>query len=397
MPLFFEERNHKTVEIKLGIEANVDGMVPFLQGYIFYRCSRPRDAGIVDQYIKSIRKDFILQNYTTGGLVGLEAIRVFEGVARYLVGIEKELQDHHEWREGIAHGKQNAEALSETLSALVAFYDAARCKPNSNELLENEAEFTQYWLVYFLDQEEGSEAAHMLNRIALERPELYMTEEIQRAAGIRKARLDKNWARFFAVVRDAPYLIRCLIVAQYADQMRDDALQVLSRSIQRSEPYSARDLAQSLGLSVVECRRRVVDWGGGVDDKGNVLFQRPATFDEDAFDEHAFADERVEPLFGDESVTTAVRGDPEALARAQQAASERRRIAEERALNGRLQREAEQRQRQQLAEERRRAAQDAEDARLAELARQAERKRREAAEAGYRVRGSGLARHDARA
>ena len=59
MPLFFEERNHKTVEIKLGIEANVDGMVPFLQGYIFYRCSRPRDAGIVDQYIKSIRKDFI--------------------------------------------------------------------------------------------------------------------------------------------------------------------------------------------------------------------------------------------------------------------------------------------------------------------------------------------------
>ena len=166
---------------------------------------------------RAIRKDFILQNYTTGGLVGLEAIRVFEGVARYLVGIEKELQHHPEWREGIAHGKQNAESLSETLSALVAFYDAARCKPNSTELLENEAEFTQYWLVYFLDQEEGSEAAHMLNRIALERPELYMTEEIQRAAGVRKARLDKNWARFFAVVREAPYLIRCLIVAQYAE------------------------------------------------------------------------------------------------------------------------------------------------------------------------------------
>ena len=155
---------------------------------------------------RAIRKDFILQNYTTGGLVGLEAISVFEGVARYLVGIEKELQHHNEWREGIAHGKQNAESLSETLSALVAFYDAARCKPNASELLENEAEFTQYWLVYFLDQEEGSEAAHMLNRIALERPELYMTEEIQRAASVRKARLDKNWARFFAVVREAPYL-----------------------------------------------------------------------------------------------------------------------------------------------------------------------------------------------
>ena len=75
------------------------------------------------------------------------------------------------------------------------------------------------------------------------------------------------------MAREAPYLIRCLIVAQYADSMRDDALTVLSRSIQRSEPYSARDLAYGLGLSVVECRRRVVDWGGGIDGNGNVLFQ----------------------------------------------------------------------------------------------------------------------------
>ena len=38
--------------------------------------------------------------------------------------------------------------------------------------------------------------------------------------------------------------------------MRDDALQVLSRSIQRSEPYSARDLAYGLGLSVVDCQKK---------------------------------------------------------------------------------------------------------------------------------------------
>ena len=72
----------------------------------------------------------------------------------------------------------------------------------------------------------------------------------------------------------------------------------------------------------MECRRRVVDWGGGIDDKGNVLFQKPASFDEDGFDATAFADESVEPLFGEESVTTAVRGQ---LMRAQRPRGEKRR------------------------------------------------------------------------
>ena len=100
----------------------------------------------------------------------------------------------------------------------------------------------------------------------------------------------------------------------------------------------------------------------------------PASFDEEGFDEHAFADESVEPLFGEESVTTAVRGDPEALMRAQQAARERKRVAEERAAAERLQREAEERKRQQLQEERRRAAQEAQKREQERAAREAQQK-----------------------
>ena len=325
---------------------------------------------------RAIRKDFILQNYTTGGRVGVEAIRVFEGVARYLVGIEKELGAHPEWREGIAHGKQNAESLSETLTALVAFYGAARSEVNASELLENEAEFTQYWLVYFLDQEQGAEAAHFLTRLALERPGLHATDEIQRAARIRQARLGTNWARFFSIVRAAPYLVRCLIVAQYADEMRADALRVLSRATQKHEAYDAADLARDLGLGVAACRSLVVAWGGAVDSIGNVLFQRPAAFDAESFDAGAFVEVAVEPLFGEEnSVAGAVRGDPAALARAQAAARERRRVAEERAAAERARREAALRTQRQEADRRQKA----------EVAQDAQRREREAAEARTRA------------
>ena len=55
-----------------------------------------------------------------------------------------------------------------------------------------------------------------------------------------------------------------------------------------------------------------MDWGGGIDGNGCVLFQATikANFDEDAFDATAFADESVEPLFGEESVTTACAATP---------------------------------------------------------------------------------------
>ena len=101
---------------------------------------------------------FHIAELRTGALVGLEAIPSLRR--------RREVLGRHRERVTVPSrvaGRSSRTASKtlivsqKTLSALVAFYDAARCKPNASELLENEAEFTQYWLVYFLDQEEGSE------------------------------------------------------------------------------------------------------------------------------------------------------------------------------------------------------------------------------------------------
>ena len=74
----------------------------------------------------------MLQNYTTGGLVGLEAIRVFEGVA--VLGSKEKEFIPPEWREACTENKR------ESLRNAVALWPSTtRCKPNSTELLENEA------------------------------------------------------------------------------------------------------------------------------------------------------------------------------------------------------------------------------------------------------------------
>ncbi|KAH8044882.1 RNA binding-protein [Aureococcus anophagefferens] len=222
---------------------------------------------------RAIRKDFILQNYTTGGDVDARVVRVFEGMARYFIGIEQQLSGHPEWREGIAHGKHNAESLSETLSALLAFYEMGKHAADAGDVLRNEPEFTQYWLIYFLDQEQGAEAGRLLTVLALKRPLLRESDAVRRAAEIKRCREERNYARFFGLVREAPYLVRCLAVAQYADGMRLDALEVMGKAYVKSEPYPAGELADLLCLSgPEEARRRAVDYGYSVDAQGDVLF-----------------------------------------------------------------------------------------------------------------------------
>ena len=173
--------------------------------------------------------------------------------------IEQQLSGHPEWREGIAHGKHNAESLSETLSALLAFYEMGKHAADAGDVLRNEPEFTQYWLIYFLDQEQGAEAGRLLTVLALKRPLLRESDAVRRAAEIKRCREERNYARFFGLVREAPYLVRCLAVAQYADGMRLDALEVMGKAYVKSEPYPAGELADLLCLSGPEEARRRVD------------------------------------------------------------------------------------------------------------------------------------------
>ena len=308
---------------------------------------------------RAIRKDFILQNFTTGGNVDARVVRVFEGMARYFIGIEQQLSGHPEWREGIAHGKHNAESLSETLSALLAFYEMGKHAADADDVLRNEPEFTQYWLIYFLDQEQGAEAGRLLTVLALKRPLLRESDAVRRAAEIKRCREERNYARFFGLVREAPYLVRCLAVAQYADGMRLDALEVMGKAYVKSEPYPAGELADLLCLSgPEEARRRAVDYGYSVDAQGDVLFAATgADVDLDAFGDGGGS--KRAPLFGAQDLGAAVRtprgeADPEA------AAKERALLAAREAAR----REAAETAARDAEAARRKAAADAEEARL---------------------------------
>lgn len=195
---------------------------------------------------RAIRKDFILQNYTKGGLVDAIVVDVFERMARYFIAMERRMALHPEWRTGPAHGKHNAESLSETLTALLAFYDMAHAR-SLNDVSSHEAELTAYWILFF-DHEHGAEASRLIERLALRRPDLYGTVEIQRAAEIRACRCEGDYARFFALARESPYLVRCLLVAQEADGVRATALTVMGRAYAKGEAYPAARLACVLGF-----------------------------------------------------------------------------------------------------------------------------------------------------
>ena len=193
---------------------------------------------------RAVRKDFILQNYTKGGLVDATVVDVFERMARYFIAMERRMAPHPQWRSGPAHGKHNAESLSETLTALRAFYDMARAR-GIGSVSEHEAEFTAYWMLFF-DHEHGAEVSRLLDRLALALPDLRAAPEVALAAAVRESRADGNYAKFFALARTAPYLVRCLLVAQEASDVRSSALAVMGKAY-KGGPYPAARLARLLG------------------------------------------------------------------------------------------------------------------------------------------------------
>ena len=201
---------------------------------------------------RAIRKDFILQNYTTGGKVDEFVIDVFESMARFFIVMERRLAKHPEWHDGISHGKHNAESLSETLTALLAFYNMAYKRSSSPTILSGEAEFTAYWLMFFADHEQGAAASGLLSRLALERPDLHAATPVQRAAQLRAARADGNYARFFRIARASPYVTQCLAASMFVQDVRNKAFVVLQRAYARSEALDVAHLQRLLCFDTID-------------------------------------------------------------------------------------------------------------------------------------------------
>ena len=178
------------------------------------------------------------------------AVAVYEKMARYLLVIEHQMVGLHDaegnesWRQNAGHGKQNAESLSETFTALRAFYDhglddddddddagagAAAGAATRAPLSEHEAEFTAYHIVYFLDNDRGAEVTNLLGELMKRRKALYATPEVSRAVRVWRAQRDGDYAAFFKELKNAPRF-RCAM-HKWVASMRARALQVMNRRI----------------------------------------------------------------------------------------------------------------------------------------------------------------------
>ncbi|KAH8043365.1 RNA binding-protein [Aureococcus anophagefferens] len=300
---------------------------------------------------RAIRKDFILQNYTTGGNVDA---RVPPSRACALLHRHRAAARPPEWREGIAHGKHNAESLSETLSAPRVLRDGqARA---DGDVLRNEPEFTQYWLIYFLDQEgrRGGPAADGARAEAA----LPASPTPAGAAEIKLPLSATTRASSGSCARRPP--VRCLAVAQYADGMRLDALEVMGKAY-ASRSRIAGELADLLRRGDAEEARL-----------------RELVAKQEAAAAEAARQREAARLAAEQAAAE--------KAAAEKAAPRRPRV---RAL------EEEARRRREEAEARRRAAEQAaaEEAARREAARLAliEERRRRTAEAGAEAAGGGAA------
>ncbi|KAJ1451197.1 SAC3/GANP/Nin1/mts3/eIF-3 p25 family-domain-containing protein [Pelagophyceae sp. CCMP2097] len=228
---------------------------------------------------RCIRKDFIMQNYTTGGIADAEVARVFEGMARYFIATEQALRLQPEWFEGPAHGKHNAESLSETLSALLAFYAMSFERSGGDEGaltgLDTEAEMTAYWLIFFLDNEGGAEAGRLLTTLAQTRPKLHAHAAVRRADDVRVARNDGNFAKFFQLISTSPYLVRCLALSLYEARTRDAALKLMRLAYGKREPYARADVARVLAYESEATLVADLDRVGCVIHGDDVYFDAP--------------------------------------------------------------------------------------------------------------------------
>ncbi|KAJ8605750.1 hypothetical protein CTAYLR_008474 [Chrysophaeum taylorii] len=227
---------------------------------------------------RAIRKDFILQNYTKGGLVDETVVDVFERMARYFIAMERRMAAHPEWRAGPAHGKHNAESLSEILTALLAFYDMAHAR--GVVVSEHEAEVTAYWILFFGDNDH--DAGQLLSRLAATRPSLYSAPEVATAAAARSCRARLDYFRFFSIARASPYLVKCLLVALMARGVRAAALSVMGRAYAKGEPYPLSRLARVLGSeTVADAADAARDAGLRVARTNSVVYLNAETADED--------------------------------------------------------------------------------------------------------------------
>jgi len=224
-----------------------DGLAPTTQDTYIFLMDRTR----------MIRKDFILQNFRggSGNRHDPLAIDVFERLTRYYIMMGHEMSGTELW-EKAGYGKQNTEAVNESLSNLDDFYEAtidSACEVGSSTsevaVSAHEAEFRAYYIVFFADEEGGGRVIEYLRRLIKRRRAVYYSRDVQAALGALSARSAGDYCNFFRRLRSAPYLAACLL-ARSVPAVRAEGLEAMRAAygIRGGQGFPLTSMADNFGM-----------------------------------------------------------------------------------------------------------------------------------------------------
>jgi hypothetical protein len=178
-----------------------------------------------DRY-RSVRQDLYIQGITDGFAIG-----IFEEIVRFHIMCEHELCGEDQSvtdMEGF-NSHLNLEQMNKALISLNDMYDKATA--SGSPVSESEPEFRAYHLVSLMAQHgkfKGDQQAFLSTLQAL-RPEVRNSPALQWVLKLRASFVSGNFAKYFSLVHEAPYLLACLAHI-YFGTMRIKAFKVISET-----------------------------------------------------------------------------------------------------------------------------------------------------------------------
>jgi hypothetical protein len=187
--------------------------------------------------LRMVIKELTMQNYCYGGKVHAQSISMIERITRYLIVYMHRLNGLENFIKEDA--KLNQKQLVNTLTSLLATYEYARTN-GGGSLCANEAEFRAYNVL--LTGDVGAARLTGSKADAVSR-----SPEVRFAMSVLLCKETGNYARFFRLLRTAPYLMACLM-AKYAKDFRSKALGLLFTTLRRNPAYRLPDQTVAVPL-----------------------------------------------------------------------------------------------------------------------------------------------------
>ncbi|KAF4524274.1 hypothetical protein B566_EDAN012037 [Ephemera danica] len=217
---------------------------------------------------RAIRKDITQQE-----LCDLDAVTLVEQCARFHVACSARLAGYEL---SVFDPKINTENLTKCLQTLKHMYHDTELRGVS---CPNEPEFRAYVALLNLNSGDAMREVQEL------RPEVRMSAPVRRAVQAYLALSNRNYVRFFRVVRSMGFLAASVLM-RYFPQVREQALEMLTRALCKSHrdviQFPLSELMRQLGFESCEdaadfCERCGLDTNAGSVALSRGAFQPPGT------------------------------------------------------------------------------------------------------------------------